>query len=731
MLYQAALLNDQLAWVKRSVGGFFAILFVSSLLIGGEAFAGDRGKITPIAAGYLHAFAIDNNGRLYAAGWNEYGQLGLGDKADRDKFTVVSALSGKRIIAAAVGFDYSFALDNSGKVYAAGRNDKGQLGLGDTIDRDLFTEVSALGDKNIVAIAVRFKHAIALTSDGAVYATGYNGYGQLGLGDSGWQTDRNVFTEVSSLNGKKIIAIAAGNQHSLALTSEGKVYATGNTNNYGKLGSNRSIYSNEFTEISSLKDKTIIAIAAGDFHSLALDSDGKVYAAGNNEIGQLGLGDSGWKTNREVFTEVSSFDGKTITAIAAGNEHSLALTNDGKLYATGNNIFGQLGLGSNGNYYDSFVEVSSFSGKKIALVTAGNFNSFVVANDDKVCATIEAFAKMFGAFVFGGGDKRIEAFAKIFGTLDLTSDAKLYASGNNYSGQLGLGDKTDRKAFTEVSSFSGKNIVAIAAPPENDLDKKVTPLVSGFRCFFAKAGGGKVCAAGWDNCVRQRVGDIDRRQLLVETVLLFKGIHITAVAAGKDYSLALDSDGVIYATGNNYSGKLGLSNTTDRKAFTELSPFSGKTITAIAAGKDYSLAVDSDGKVYAAGYNEYDLLGLGETTGRNVFAEISSFGGKTITDIAVEGNRFLALDSDGKVYATGYNIYGQLGLGDSGSINNRRAFTEVWSLKGKKIAAIVARGDSSFAITNDGKVYATGSNGYGKLGLDFYGIHEEFMKVKF
>ncbi|MDR2639163.1 MAG: hypothetical protein LBC09_04935, partial [Helicobacteraceae bacterium] len=117
----------------------------------------------------------------------------------------------------AAGGDSSFVI-SGGKVYAAGKNLFGQLGFGDNTDRDAFTEVLSLSGKNIVAIAARGPYSLALDKEGKVYATGWNGYGQLGLGD---KTDRDKFTQISSLKDKKIVAISAGYDNSLALTSDG------------------------------------------------------------------------------------------------------------------------------------------------------------------------------------------------------------------------------------------------------------------------------------------------------------------------------------------------------------------------------------------------------------------------------------------------------------------------------------------------------------------------------
>ncbi|MDR0746336.1 MAG: hypothetical protein LBE89_00395, partial [Helicobacteraceae bacterium] len=344
-----------------------------------------------------------NDGKVYATGDNEYGQLGLGNDTNKTSFTEVASLSGKNIIALSAGSYHSLALSSNGKVYATGDNEYGQLGLGNDTNKTSFTEVADLNDKNITAIFAGDYHSFALSDDGKVYATGLNEYGQLGLGNT---TDRNTFTEVSSLSGKTITALSAGNLHSFALANDGKVYATGE-NHIGQLGLGDTTNRNTFNDVTDLSSKSITALSAGNQHSFALSSNGTVYATGWNNKGQLGLSNN---IDKNTSTEVTSLSG--ITSISAGGEHSLALSSDGKVYATGYNYDGQLGFGDNTDC-NAFAEVSSLSGKTIIAISVGDIHSIALSNDGKI-----------------------------------------YAAGRNFSGQLGLGDKIDRNAFTKVTVWN-------------------------------------------------------------------------------------------------------------------------------------------------------------------------------------------------------------------------------------------------------------------------------------
>jgi alpha-tubulin suppressor-like RCC1 family protein len=342
-----------------------------------------------------------------------------------------------------------------GKVYATGYNVSGQLGLGDRNDRDRFTEVKDLSGKKVIAIYAETGHSFALSKDGKVYATGNNLVGQLGLGDSGEENHRSLFTEVTDLSGKNIVAVAAGEFHTLALTKEGKVYATGN-NLVGQLGLGDKTNRYRFTEVTSLNGKNIIAIAAGYNHSFALAKNGKVYATGDNLGGMLGLGD---KTNRYQFTEVTSLSSKNIVAIAAGRYHSLALSKEGKLYAVGydensHHVF------NNDSAAGSFVEIADLSGKNIINIDTGALFSLALSKDGKVYATGNKFFNKPDASV-GKLDiftedknlngKNITSVATGYNhSLALAKDGKLYAIGYNFDGELGLGDSRYSYSFILV-----------------------------------------------------------------------------------------------------------------------------------------------------------------------------------------------------------------------------------------------------------------------------------------
>jgi Bacterial Ig-like domain (group 3)/Regulator of chromosome condensation (RCC1) repeat len=199
-----------------------------------------------------------------------------------------------------------------------GDNSVGQLGNGTTNSSNTPVNVQLPAGTTITKIAAGYHHSLALTSTGAVLAWGNNGLGQLG---NGTNTDSSTPVAVQLPAGTTIIAIAAGQHHSLALTSTGAVLAWGD-NFSGQLGNGTNTNTNTPVAVSAPATTGITAIAAGANHSLALTSTGAVLAWGNNGLGELGNGTNP-STNTPVAVSAPATSG--ITAIAAGGAHSLAI----------------------------------------------------------------------------------------------------------------------------------------------------------------------------------------------------------------------------------------------------------------------------------------------------------------------------------------------------------------------------------------------------------------------
>jgi alpha-tubulin suppressor-like RCC1 family protein len=328
---------------------------------------------------------------------------------------------------------------------------------------------------HIVQIAAGLGFSLALFSDGTLYAWGDNSFGQLGDGSN---TNRSTPT----LIGTGYTAIAAGEYHSLAL--KGSALYTWGYNNYGQLGDGTTTSRNT----PALIDTGYTAIATGMYHILALKGS-TLYAWGFNRDGQVGNG-----TYTDQYTP--ALVGTGYTKIAAGAGNSLALKGSA-LYAWGYNSNGQLGDGTT-----THRNTPALIGTGYSTVAGGFFHTFAL------------------------------------------KDSTLYAWGRNDYGQLGDGTTTDRTAPVLI----GTGYTAIAGGGLYSLALKG-------RALYA-----------WGFNLGGLLGDGTTTN---RTAPILIGTGYTAIAASEDHSLALKG-GVLYAWGSNNSGQLGDGTTTSRNAPTRV-----------------------------------------------------------------------------------------------------------------------------------------------------------------
>ena len=299
--------------------------------------------MTAIAAGFFHTVALKNDGTVWAWGSNSNGQLGNGTTTDNHIPVQVPGLSGMTAIAA--GNNFTVALKNDGTVWAWGSNSNGQLGDVTTTERHSPVQVSVTsGLSNVIAVAAGYNHTVALINfadGGEVWAWGSDSNGQLGNATNGPGTDSNIPLQVGGL--ANVMAIAAGNAFTLALRNDAlssSVWAWG-INNIGQLGDGATDDVNTPVEVNGMKGTGAIGIAAGYDHSVAMMTDGTVWAWGGNGNGQLG---NGTTIGSLTPVQVSGISG--VQAIAAGYFDSVALKIDNTVWTWGNNSNGQLGNGT-------------------------------------------------------------------------------------------------------------------------------------------------------------------------------------------------------------------------------------------------------------------------------------------------------------------------------------------------------------------------------------------------
>ncbi|WP_332908492.1 RCC1 domain-containing protein [Paenibacillus roseus] len=622
-----------------------------------------------VDAGGGHSLELKSDGTVWAWGANGDGQLGDGTTTQRTTPVQVSGLT--NVIAVAGGSNHSLAVKQDGTVWAWGYNRYGQLGDGTTIQRTTPVQVSGL--TNVISVVAGDHHSLAIKQDGTVWVWGYNSFGQLG---DGTKSDRTTPVQVSGLN--NVISVSAAREHSLALKQDGTIWTWGN-NNRGQLGDGTRSERTTPVQVSGLT--SVISVVAGAYHSLAIKQDGTIWAWGYNAMGQLG---NGTGIDHSIIP-MQVINLNNVRAVAAGGHHSLAIKQDGTVWAWGSNLNGELGDGTNTNRYTP-VQVTGLS--DVIAVEAGNAHSIAFQQD----GTVWTWGLNFNGQLGDGTTAYRAAPVQVIGL----TNTRAAAAGSTHSiavKQDGTvwewGERTDSYKIKQLTSLS--NVEAVVARGGSSLAVKQD---------------GTLWA--WGDNSNGQLGNGTTAYRVTTPVQVSGLTNVMAAAAGDTYSLAVKQDGTVWAWGANNYGQLGDGTTIGRTTPVQVSGLTD--VIAVAGGNSHSLAVKQDGTVWAWGNNGSGRLGDGTQSNRITPVQVSGL--NNVVSVSAGSSYSLAVKQDGTVWAWGSNGAGQLG---DGTFNNRATPVQVSGLNNVRIAS--GGGSHSVAVKNDGTVWVWGTNNYGELGF--------------
>jgi len=608
--------------------------------------------------------------------------------------SVNDSIVGPRKAMIASGGGHTLAIKDDGTLWAWGRNDKGQLGDGTTENRNAPVQIGE--DSDWVAVAAGFNFSVAVKANGTLWSWGTNENGVLG---NGAYSDSTIPTRVGV--GASWRAVAAGRMHTLALQNDGSLWAWG-ANGAGQLAINPdpagggAIMKTTPTAIAG----SWVAVAAGEFHSLAIDLSGDIYSWGANTSNQLARsgGSSVSDYNVTIARDGSNnpLNSGVSGTVAAGADFSVTVNSLGHLYSWGSNTYGQLGRGLGasgvGLVRTDVTSVSVGQGHLVMTDALGN----VMAWGRSDCGQVRPYASPGD---FTGSPEVVSASVGLsLGGVAVVAGYKTtaYVTQSGSVATIGRG----------IEGQHGDGVVqVVGAPSERWPSSSWKQIVVGERHSLAIDQSDKLWAWG-DNSVAQ-LGDGTNTDSSVPVSPDAQAGNWVKVAIGANNSAAIRADGALFVWGSNYYGQLGDSSTTASLVMKQIAG----TWSDVAVGQGHVVAVKSDGSLWAWGNNMNSQLGFAKPSQTQSTQLIPKKVGSSTawTKVAVGDNHSLGLQGS-TLYAWGQNVLGQLGNGSNTDATSPvKIGTASW-------ASIFAAGSTSAGINASGKLFVWGSNEKGQLG---------------
>ena len=389
---------------------------------------------------------------------------------------------------------------------------------------------------------------------------------------------------------KTNLDIKAGGLYNVALQDDGTVWSWGENTTWGMGRDIGLVMSDPIPALVSIPTSTVIKmIVTGEGHTLAVDADNKIYSWGQNFYGELGNGTATASLTPVLVSMPTLSTGVTISAVAAGSYHSLALASDGTVYAWGHNVTGELGDGTR-------------TDRTTPVKVSGLTNVIAIA---------------------AGYDQGSMGFS-----LALKSDGTVWGWGCNWDYELA--HDTDTGCGAECFDDT-------ATPVQLPGLTNITSIAAGYAFGAAVNNSGNVLAWGWNNLGVFGNGTCGAASTYIPAHVLVSAASSTTLFSGatsvvtgrigsasEAYVLALKNDGTVWGWGNNNFGVLGDGTTgstvncagNPAMPYLRLYPVQALGLTnivALSTGEAHSLALKSDGTVWAWGSDANSILGLDES----------------------------------------------------------------------------------------------------------------------
>ena len=634
-----------------------------------------------IAGGGLHSVGINSNGTIYTWGNGIYGQMGDNTQNSRpNPGLLYVTFSSSSWTAIGAGNFTTFGIRNDGTLYGWGRNNDGQLGVnnGFAVNQQPVRVLPPYqGSWTSITKGLSAANGGGILN-GQPYFWGRNDYYQIT--PAFWAVTPPTITSsvpvqipfTSSLSSPIAVSsswssISVGNNFVAAIQSDKKLYAWGR-NNYGQLGDNTTITRSSPVQIGS---SSWLAVSSGAYSTAAIRSDGLLFTWGRNTSAQLG---DGTTVNKSSPVQIGS---SSWTLVNSGINNTFAISTDGKLFGCGNpNLMTVTEIKSwavLGDPYTTFLNITSDNklwwcggaiGSSPTLVGLGTQNSTWKAASNG------------------------NAFWSIIRT-----DGILFAWGLNNQGQVGDGTFITRNSPVQIGSSSW------------------TAIKNGLNYCLALRSNNLLFGWGYNNQGQLGDGTTIRKTSPIQ----IGSSSWIAVDTGWSHTVAIRSDGMLFAWGSASGGQLGNGSTISRSSPVQIGSSSWIAVSAGGGSGDFSVAIRSDGMLFAWGRNGYGQLGDGTTVNKSSPVQIGS---SSWIAISAGPNSFtFAIRSGGTLFSWGNNSQGQLG---DGTTVNKSSPVQIGG--SNSWIAVQAWQASGSAIDSNNNLYTWGDNSSGQLGLQITGV---------
>lgn len=596
-----------------------------------------------------HVLGVDDSGRLWAWGGNQRGQLGLGDTLNRSSpVQVGTATDWQKVFAGgSIAYGESFAIKTDGSLYSWGYNNNGQLGSGTTLNRSSPAQIGAGSTWVYMAMGTGSNaFALGMKSDLTLWAWGRNLYGQLGQNDT-----INRSSPVQIAGSWAVVSSCTNAGHAMGLKTDGKLYVWGNGGS-GQIGNSSTTSRSSPVQFGT---DTWTAIGCGPNHSTAIKSTGGWYGCGAGTSGELGNGG----VSRSSFILVGTDSGYLDTACGYVNSFRLAL--NGTLQCTGYNVAGQLGIGSTG--------------------TASTFNT-VTTNSGQWTAIYPGIQQTLG-FTNGSG-----------------REAYLWGDGSH--GEYGGFNSFYRSAPVQITSAVDE---IYNSPVQVGTDTNWKYTANGALHVLAVKTDGTMWAWGLNSSGQLGNGTTLNTSSPIQ---IGSDTNWASVTAAGDFSFAIKDDFTLWSWGINSQGQLGI-NTTSRRSTPQ--QIAGSWIAVDSYSLDtigHVIGLKTDYTLWSWGYGLTGQLGTNNAISRSNPAQI---GADTWKQFSVGNQYTVGIKSNGSLWAWGLNGSGQLGIGNT---LYRSSPTQVGTSSWNFVAA--NDGATIGVVVGNSNLFSWGRDLYGMLG---------------